>query len=80
MEEKIMVNDILQGVKNEIYKYQEMILECENMQLRQTIQQIRDNYESFEYELYRVAELKDYYKPSKQASYQEIEDVKKELK
>lgn len=53
MDEKTMVNDILNGVKSELTTYQGVISEAENMQLRQTIQQIRNNDESFQYELFK---------------------------
>ena len=49
MDEKTMVNDILEGVKSGLKTYQGVISEAENMQLRQTIQQIRNNDESFQY-------------------------------
>ena len=42
MDEKTMVNDILEGVKSGLKTYQGVISEAENMQLRQTIQQIRN--------------------------------------
>ena len=38
MDEKVMVNDILAGVKSDLTAYQTAISECENMQLRQTNQ------------------------------------------
>ena len=41
MEEKYMVNDILESVKAELTTYQGVISEAENMQLRQTVQQLR---------------------------------------
>ena len=63
MDEKTMVNDILEGVKSGLKTYQGVISEAENMQLRQTIQQIRNNDESFQYELFKVAQTKGYYKP-----------------
>ena len=67
MDEKTMVNDILDGVKSELKTYQGVIIETENMQLRQTIQQIRNNDESFQYELFKIAQAKGYYKPAAQA-------------
>ena len=79
MDEKIMVNDILGSVKADLTAYQTAISECENMQLRQTFQQIRNNDESFQYELYRVAQSKGYYKPAEQATPKEISQVKTEL-
>lgn len=79
MDEKTMVNDILNGTKEELKTYEGVITETDNMQLRSTIQQIRNNCESFQYELYRVAQSKGYYKPAEQATPQEISQVKTEL-
>ena len=79
MDEKTMVNDILDGVKAELTTYQGVISEAENMQLRQTIQQIRNNDESFQYELFKIAQTKGYYKPAAQATEMAIEKVKTEL-
>ena len=79
MEEKTMVNDILSGVKSDLTAYQTAISESENMNLRQTFQQIRNNDESFQYELFKVAETKGYYKPAQKASQTEVETVKTEL-
>ena len=62
MDEKTMVNDILAGVKSDLTAYQTAISEAENMQLRQTFQQIRNNDESFQYELFTIAQSKGYYK------------------
>ena len=79
MEEKTMVNDILSGVKSDLTAYQTAISESENMNLRQTFQQIRNNDESFQYELFKVAETKGYYKTTQKATSTEIETVKTEL-
>ena len=79
MDEKTMVNDILSGVKSELTTYQTVISETENMQLRQTIQQIRNNDESFQYELFKIAETKGYYKPAAKATSTEISSVQSEL-
>lgn len=79
MEEKTMVNDILDGVKSELKAYQGAILECENMQLRQTFQQIRNNGENFQYEIYKIAQSKGYYKPATKATVTEVDTVKNEL-
>ncbi|MDO5557047.1 MAG: spore coat protein [Clostridia bacterium] len=79
MEEKTMVNDILNGVKAELTTYQGVISEAENTNLRQTIQQIRNNSENFQYELFKVAQSKGYYKPATQATVTEIQTVKTEL-
>ena len=79
MDEKTMVNDILQSTKSELTTYQGVISETENMELRQTIQQIRNNCESFQHELFKIAEIKGYYKPSQKATTTEIDTVKTEL-
>ncbi len=79
MDEKTMVNDVLDGVKASLTTYQGVISEAENMQLRQTIQQIRNSDESFQYELFKIAQNKDYYKPAQPATITEIQTVKTEL-
>ena len=79
MDEKTMVNDILNGVKAELTTYQGVISEAENTNLRQTIQQIRNNDENFQYELFKIAQNKGYYKPAQPATVTEIETVKNEL-
>ena len=79
MDEKTMVNDILDGVKASLTTYQGVISEAENINLRQTIQQIRNTDESFQYELFKVAQSKGYYKPAQPATVTEIQTVKNEL-
>ncbi|MBR6504333.1 MAG: spore coat protein [Clostridia bacterium] len=79
MDEKTRVNDILGNVKSDLTSYQTAISECENMGLRQTLQQIRNNDETFQYELYKVAQTKGYYQPAQKATITEIETVKNEL-
>ncbi len=79
MDEKTMVNDILNSTKSGLTAYQTAISECENMQLRQTFQQIRNNDESFQYELFKVAESKGYYMPAAKATVTEIQTVKTQL-
>ena len=74
-----MVNDILGILKTDLTAYQTAISESENMQLRQTFQQIRNNDESFQYELFKIAETKGYYKPAQKATVTEIQTVKTEL-
>ena len=79
MEEKTMVNDILDNTKTELTTYQGVISETENMGLRQTLQQLRDNCESFQYELFKIAQTKGYYKPAQAATQTEIDTIKSEL-
>ena len=79
MEEKYMVNDVLEGATSDIVKDQNMHTETENIQLRQTLQQMRNNSESFQYEVFKIAQNKDYYIPAQAATPQEISKVKTEL-
>ena len=79
MDEKTMVNDILGSVKADLGAYQTAISESENMQLRQTFQQIRNNDESFQYELFKVAMANGYYTPVEQATQDEIKQVKNQF-
>ena len=79
MDEKTMVNDVLSGIKADLTVYQTSISEAENIGLRQTLQQIRNGDESFQYELFKVAQTKGYYKPAQKASITEIQTVKTEL-
>ena len=82
MDEKTMVNDIFAvwyAVKSDLTAYQTAISESENMGLRQTFQQIRNNDESFQYELFKIATSKGYYKPAAKATVTEIDTVKNEM-
>ncbi len=76
MEEKYMVNDILESSKNEITNYTNAIIETENMELRQNLQTIRSNEESFQYELFKLANSKGYYTPATSAKPEEINNIK----
>lgn len=79
MEEKYMVNDILECTKSGLKDYEGAILETANMELRQTLQTLRNSNESFQYELFKLAESKGYYVPAENAKPDEIQKVKNEL-
>ena len=79
MDEKTMVNDMLIGIKYDLADYENAIIESENMNLRQTFQQIRNNDESFQYELFKIAQNKGYYKPAEKATTQDVDTVRNEL-
>ena len=79
MDEKTMINDVLEGTKTELTTYSQAITEAENMQLRNTMQQIRNSGESFQYELFKIAQAKGYYKPAEKAEQTQITKVKTEL-
>ncbi len=76
MREKDIVNDVLSSTKAGITNYSKAISECSNQKLRQTLKQIRDEDEKFQYQLYQVAEQKGYYKPAKRANQQDVDEVK----
>lgn len=80
MEEKAIVNDVLSCVKNSIKEYSGAITETANLELRQTFQNLRNADESFQYELFKLAEAKGYYVPAENAKPEEIEKVKNDLK
>ncbi len=79
MDEKTMLNDILEQTKSKLTCYQNVISETENIELRQTLKQLRDNLESFQYELFKVASSKGYYIPAQPATEKEIQKVRKDL-
>lgn len=79
MEEKTMINDIIKDLKFSINDYQNAICECENIGLRQTLQQIRNNEESLQYDLVKIANIKGYSNLSSKAETKEIEDLKRQF-
>ena len=79
MDEKTMVNDILENVKASLTSYQTAISEAENTTLRQTFQQIRNGDESYQYELFKIAQNKGYYIPAQKATVTQISTVKSQL-
>lgn len=79
MQEKDMVNDVLSTTKASLGSYAKAISETSNQQLRSTLQQIRNQDEQFQYQLYQVASQKNYYKPAQMASDQEISQTKQEF-
>ena len=79
MEEKAIVNDVLSSTKSTLKDFEGAILETANMELRQTLQNLRNSSESFQYELFKLAESKGYYTPAQDATQDEITTVKNEL-
>ena len=74
-----MVNDVLDSCKMSLNLYESAIINTNDIALRQTIQQIRNNEESFQYEMLKIAQIKDYKSVANQASQSEIEQIKNEL-
>lgn len=77
MEEKYMVNDVLQNSKEFVKSLDETILESENTEFRQVIITLRNSAESFEGELNKIAESKGYYSSSPKAEESEILALRK---
>jgi spore coat protein CotF len=74
-----MVNDALSSVKSSLTFYANTISECANPTLRSNIQQIRDNCENSQYELFKLAQTKGYYKPAIMAKDDEVQQTKSQL-
>lgn len=77
--DKEMVNDILSSCKSSLTSYATAIGETANQELRQTLQQIRNSDEQFQYQLFQLASQKGFYKPASAASSQQIQEVKSQL-
>lgn len=79
LSDKEMVNDILSSTNGSLSNYASVISQTANQQLRQTVQQIRNSDEQWQYQLFQVAEQKGFYKPASQADNQDIQTVKSQL-
>lgn len=77
MEEKYMVNDVLQNSKEFVKTLDETILESGNSEFRQMITILRNSAESFEGELNKIAESKGYYIAPQKADESEILALRK---
>jgi spore coat protein CotF len=80
LQDKVMINDALSSVKSSLTFYANTIAECENPNLRSTIQQIRNNCETSQYELFTLAHSKGFYQPATRAEDSQVEQVKSQLK
>jgi spore coat protein CotF len=56
-----------------------MISQTENMQLKQTLKQMRGQCEMSQEEIYRIAREKGYYVPAAKASQEEVSHVRSVL-
>ena len=75
LQEKAMVNDALSSIKTSLTTYTNVISECSNPNLRQTLQQIRNGDETSQYELYKIAQSKGYYQPATMADDNEVQQI-----
>ncbi|MDE6314285.1 MAG: spore coat protein [Lachnospiraceae bacterium] len=76
MKEQAMVADTLAGINGELVRFGEMIPQCENKALRQTLKQMRNQCEMSQEELYEIARSKQYYIPAAMATEEEVMHVK----
>ena len=76
MQEKIMVNDTLNGLNGEILRFAEMIPHTEHEQLKNVMIQQRNACEQSHDELYKLAREKGYHVPSAMAKPDDIANVK----
>lgn len=79
MQDKQIVNDVLSSYKAGLNDYARVISETSNQQLRQTLQQIRNSDEQFQFQLGQIATQKGYYQPSPNASENEINQIKSQF-
>ena len=79
MQDKDMINDILSTLNSSITGYASVITQANNEQFRQTIQQIRNNCETSQFEVYKLAAQKGFYKPAAQADQSDIAQVKSQV-
>ena len=76
MLEKYMVNDVLSQVNSSLGTYAGVIAQASWPEFRKTIQDIRNSCETFQYDLYKVAQSKGYYQPAEMATPEEVATVK----
>ncbi len=76
MSEKDMILDILYNLKASIADYTKIITECHDLNLRQIFQQIRNEDEQFLYNLYKIAEKKEYYIKPEKATEDNCQNIK----
>lgn len=79
MQEKEMVNDVLAMINGSLSGYASVISQASNAQFRQTVQQIRNSDEQFQFQLYQMAEQKGFYKPAAQAPQSDIQAVRSQV-
>jgi len=76
MTEKEMVNDALNNINSSLASYASAISQTENLDLRNTLIQMRNQAETSQYDLYCIAKRLNYYVPAHQASQEAIDQVK----
>ncbi|WP_081848811.1 spore coat protein [Clostridium sp. KNHs205] len=76
MQEQAMVTDALSSINAGLKSLGDMISQAEDQELRQTLQQMRNDAETCQHELYTIAKNKNYYPPSQKATEDEITNLR----
>lgn len=76
MQEQAMVTDALSTINSGLKSLGDMISQAEDQELRQTLQQMRNDAETCQHELYTIAKNKNYYPPSQKATEEEITNLR----
>ncbi|BCK00503.1 spore coat protein [Anaerocolumna chitinilytica] len=76
MQEQAMVTDALNSINAGLKSLGDMISQAEDQELRQTLQQMRNDAETCQHELYTIAKNKNYYPPSQKATPEEINSLR----
>lgn len=76
MQEQAMVTDALNSINSGLKSLADMIAQTEHQELRQTLQKMRNDAETCQYELFNIAKSKNYYQPAAKASEDQIMKVK----
>ncbi|PMC34344.1 spore coat protein [Bacillus sp. UMB0899] len=79
LQEKDMVSDYLSNLNSSLASYAQIIAQCNNQQLRDTLIQIRNSDEQKQWEVYQAAVQRNYYKPASQAEQQDVMEVKQQF-
>ncbi|WP_066870439.1 spore coat protein [Clostridium mediterraneense] len=79
MQEKEMISDYLSSINASLAGYGATIAQTENRELRQTLQDMRNQDEIRQYNLFKKAKEKGYYKPAEPATQDEISSIKQEF-
>lgn len=79
MQDKEITNDVLSMLKSSLTTYTQAISESSSQQIRQTLSQIRDSDEQFQFQLSQFASQKGFYPASSSASTQDIQQTYSQL-
>ena len=76
MKEKAMVSDALFSINACLASFGSMIPQTENIELRQSLQQMRNSKEQSQLDLFNIAREKQYYVPAKKATDSQVCEMK----